>query len=219
MKRKLFVDGETETEGLFYLVQRLAGSPPDYVDDEVTANIKKQISDILVDTSNTKNNIELYDDWCEIEREDFVVTGNYTGHVKCVEAFLKLELNRNVAILDLACGNGLLGIEVGSHGYENVDGLDESLGMLGLARKADVYRDYIVAHVDGLGSIPINAETYDVVMCSNGFALLQIWPSDIPEILRVMRPGGYLLWTMNATYQAENGRFALLDVVIKVYVP
>ena len=69
------------------------------MDIEVTANIKKQISDILVDTSNTKNNIELYDDWCEIEREDFVVTGNYTGHVKCVEAFLKLKLNRNVAIV------------------------------------------------------------------------------------------------------------------------
>ena len=189
------------------------------MDVEVTANIKKQISDILVDTYNPKNNIQFYDDWCgSAWDEDFVCTGNYYGHIKCVEAFLKLKLNRDVAILDLACGNGLLGIEVGSHGYENVDGLDESLGMLGLARKADVYRDYIVAHVDGLGSIPINDETYDVVMCSNGFAPLQIWPSDIPEILRVMRPGGYLLWTMNATYQAENGRFALLDVVIKVYV-
>ena len=216
MKRKLFVDGETE--GLLYLVQRLAGSLPDYVDIEVTANIKKQISDILVDTSNTKNNIELYDDWCEIEREDFVVTGNYTGHVKCVEAFLKLELNRNVAILDLACGTGLLGIEVGSHGYENVDGLDASLGMLGQARKAGVYRDYIVALVNELGSIPINDETYDVVMCSNGFAPGQIYPSAIPEILRVMRPGGYLMWTMREGYQAKSQRFALLDAEINVCI-
>ena len=214
MKRKLFVDGETESKGLFYLVQRLAGSLPDYVDVEVTANIKKQISDILVHTSDPNNNTQFYDD-CD---EDLLVIGNYTGHVKCVEAFLKLELNRNVAILDLACGTGLLGIEVGSHGYENVDGLDASLGMLGQARKAGVYRDYIVALVNELGSIPINDETYDVVMCSNGFAPGQIYPSAIPEILRVMRPGGYLMWTMREGYQAKSQRFALLDAEINVCI-
>ena len=212
--KKLFVDGETESKGLFYLVQRLAGSLPDYVDVEVTANIKKQISDILVDTSDANNNTEFYDD-CD---EDLLVIGNYTGHVKCVEAFLKLELKRNVAILDLACGTGLLGIEVGSHGYENVDGLDASLGMLGQARKAGVYRDYIVALVNELGSIPINDETYDVVMCSNGFAPGQIYPSAISEILRVMRPGGYLLWTMREGYQAKSQRFALLDAEINVCI-
>ena len=32
------------------------------------------------------------------------------------------------------------------------------------ARKQTIYQDYIVAMVDGLGSIPINDSTYDVVM-------------------------------------------------------
>merc|ERR1719339_121603 len=31
LEKKRFVDGETESKGLFYLVQRLAGSLPDYV--------------------------------------------------------------------------------------------------------------------------------------------------------------------------------------------
>ena len=72
---------------------------------------------------------------------------------RCVEAFLKLGLDRKVSILDLAAGTGLLGAEVSlslidrnwliiatdtgaqvaSHGYECVDGLDASLGMLGQA--------------------------------------------------------------------------------------
>ena len=201
---------------MFYLVQRLVGALPDYVDMEVSNTLKKQISDILVDNTDPANRIKFYDDWADTYDEDLVVVGNYTGHIKCVEAFLKLELNRNISILDLACGTGLLGAEVGSHGYELVDGLDASLGMLGQARKAGIYRDYIVAMVDGLGSIPINDETYDVVMCSNGFAPGQIYPSAIPEILRVMRPGGYLLWTMRDGYQTKSQRFALLDAEINV---
>lgn len=87
--------------------------------------------------------------------------------------------------------------------------------MLGQARKQATYRDYIVAMVDGLGSIPINDETYDVVMSSNGFAPGQIYPTAIPEILRIMRPGGYLLWTMREGYQQRSQKFALLDAEIK----
>ena len=37
--------------------------------------------------------------------------------------------------------------------------------MLGQARQQRIYRDYIMAMVEGLGSIP-----YDMVMSSNGFA-------------------------------------------------
>jgi len=108
----------------------------------------------------------------------------------------------------------LLGAEVGKHGYELVDGLDSSLGMLGQARKQNIYRDYILAMVEELGSIPINDETYDVVMSSNGFAPGQIYPSAIPEILRVLRPGGYLIWTMREGYHHKSQRFALLDAEI-----
>merc|ERR550539_3361 len=153
---KKFQDAETGAAGVFYLVQRLAGALPDYVHMEVSTGLKKQISDILVDNTDPANRIKFYDDWCDTYDEELVVIGNYTGHIKCVEAFLKLELNRNISILDLACGTGLLGEEVGKNGYELVDGLDGSLGMLGQARKQGIFRDYILAVVDELGSIPIN---------------------------------------------------------------
>jgi len=205
----------TNTAGVFYLVKRLAGSLPDYVNMEVPAELKEQISDILVDNSDPLNNVKFYDDWCGKYDTDLMIQGNYTGHIKCVEAFVKLGLNRNVNILDLAAGTGLLGAEIGKHGYEFVDGLDSSLGMLGQARKQTIYRDYIVAMVDGLGSIPVNDETYDVVMSSNGFAPGQIYPTAIPEILRIMRPGGYLLWTMREGFQQSSQKFALFDAEIK----
>lgn len=211
MKHTTFLCPDTKALGVFYMVKRLVGSLPDYLPDFVPKGLKEQISTIMVDNSEPMNRVKFYDDWCDKYDEDLVIVGNYTGHIKCVEAFLKLGLDRKVNILDLAAGTGLLGAEVQTHGYDNIDGLDASLGMLGQARKQQIYQDYIVAMVDGLGSIPINDSTYDVVMSSNGFAPGQIYPTAIPEILRVMRPGGYLLWTMREGYQQKSQRFALMD--------
>jgi len=196
------------------MVKRLVGSLPDYLPNFVPDGLKEQISTIMVDNSEPMNRVKFYDDWCDKYDEDLVIVGNYTGHIKCVEAFLKLGLDRKVNILDLAAGTGLLGAEVQSHGYEHVDGLDASLGMLGQARKQQIYQEYIVAMVDGLGSIPLNDGSYDVVMSSNGFAPGQIYPKAIPEILRVIRPGGYLIWTMREGLQQKSQRFALMDAEI-----
>ena len=98
------------------------------------------------------------------------------------------------------------------------------------ARKQGIYKNYIHAAVDGLGTIPVTDEAYDVIVCSNGFAPGdempqptyfcqpsfrsnlttvclgydriwkyvpgQIYPSAFPEMLRVVRPGGYILIAM-----------------------
>merc|ERR1712013_11446 len=140
-----------------------------------------------------------------------VIVGNYNGYVKCAEAFLRLGLSHQVQILDMAAGTGLLGRELTSQGYVNIDGLDKSLGMLGQARKLSIYKNYIHAAVDGLGTIPITDEAYDVIVCSNGFAPGQIYPSAFPEMLRVVRPGGYILIAMKDGYNSQSTRFAMMD--------
>ena len=38
------------------------------------------------------------------------------------------------------------------------------------ARKLGIYKNYIHAAVDKLGSVPVNDETYDVILMANGFA-------------------------------------------------
>ena len=40
--------------------------------------------------------IRFYDEWSDKYEEDLVLVGNYSGHTKCVEAFLSLQLNRFV---------------------------------------------------------------------------------------------------------------------------
>merc|ERR1739838_364928 len=178
VKHENFSDARSRTTGEFYLVKRLAGRFPDYLDRPTPVELQKQIE----------------------------------------EAFLKLGLNHNVSILDLAAGTGLLGGEIGRHGYTLIDGLDSSLGMLNKARKQGIFKNYIHATVDYLGSIPVNDESYDAIVSSNGFAPGQIYPSAIHELLRVLRPGGYIFIAMKDGYQAQSHRFAMMDTKINDHV-
>lgn len=211
MKKERLVDSGSIPIGVLYLLRGLPGHLPQYLDKPVSKELEDSVTQILVDNSDPENRIRFYDSWSAKYDEDLVVIGNYTGHIKCVEAFLKLRLDQNCQILDVAAGTGLLGAEVLKFGYELIDGLDSSLGMLSQARKQGIYKNYIHATVDKLGSIPVNNETYDVILMANGFAPGQIYPWSLPEMLRVLRPGGYLLWTMKDGFQTSSQQFAMMD--------
>merc|ERR1712168_258714 len=214
VKHENFDDSRSNSKGEFYLVKRLAGRFPDYLDRPTPVELQQQIEETLVDSSDPSHTVKFYDAWSEKFCDDMVVIGNYNGYIKCAEAFVKLGLNHNVSVLDLAAGTGLLGREIAGHGYTNIDGLDSSLGMLGKARSQGIFKNYINARLDGLGSIPVNDETYDVIASSNGFAPGQIYPSPLPELLRVLRPGGYIIIAMKDGYQHTSQKFALMDTVI-----
>jgi len=200
-KHETFADKSGKDIGVFYLVRRCGVDLTDIAMTELPTEFEEQLTQIMVDNSDPANRVEFYDKWSDKYDNDLVIIGNYTGHIKCAEAFVKLGLDRSVAILDLAAGTGLLGAEVTKHGYVNIDGLDAAIGMLNQARKQNIYQNYILASVKGLGSIPLNDRTYDVILSSSGFAPGQIYPSDIPELLRILRPGGYILFTMRDGYQ------------------
>jgi len=211
MKHEKFADTRTRTTGEVYIVKRMEGRFPDYLDRPTPVELQEQIEEMLVDSADPKHTVKFYDAWSEKYDDDLVIVGNYNGYVKCAEAFLKLGLNHNVAVLDLAAGTGLLGGEIGRHGFVEIDGLDSSLGMLAKAKQQGIYKNYIHTTVDGLGSIPVNDSSYDVIVSSNGFAPGQIYPSSLPELLRVLRPGGYLLIAMKDGYHVQSHRFAMMD--------
>lgn len=218
IKKERFVDSGSLPVGDFYIVRSLAGELASYLNKPVSKALEEAITDILVDTVDNATRVKFYDSWSEKYEEDLVVIGHYTGHIKCVEAFLKLvkelDLNHNIQILDVAAGTGLLGAEVMKHGFENIDGLDSSLGMLKQAKKQNIYKNYVHCHIDKMGSIPVNNDAYDVLLMSNGFAPGQIYPDSLSEMLRVLKPGGYFLWTMKDGYQTSSPRFAMMDQII-----
>jgi len=215
MKHEQFADSAGQHSGEFYLIKRLPGQLPYFAECGVSGELKNQITNILRDNTEPENRIRFYDEWSDKYEEDLVLVGNYSGHIKCAEAFMSLNLNRSVNILDLACGTGLLGGEITKNGYVNIDGLDASMQMLGQAKKKGIFKEYIYAALDGLGSLPLSDDLYDIVLCSNGFAPGQIYPEAVEEILRILKPGGYLIFTIRDGLEEASPRFATFDSHLK----
>ena len=65
--------------------------------------------------------------------------------------------------------------------------------------------------MDGLLSTGLREETYDVVITAGGFASDAINPHGVTEMLRILRPGGHLLWTMKSVDDEKTTEFKSFD--------
>ena len=56
------------------------------------------------------------------------------------DVFLELKLDRDVRIIDVACGIGIVAEDLSKHGYKNIDGLDPSKGYIEVAKSKGLYK-------------------------------------------------------------------------------
>ena len=65
--------------------------------------------------------------------------------------------------------------------------------------------------MEGILSTGLREETYDVVITAGGFASDAINPHGVTEMLRILRPGGHLLWSMKSVKDEETTEFKSFD--------
>lgn len=101
---------------------------------------------------------------------------------------------RDIRVLDLGCGAGVLSERLLSAGY-SVDAVDMSADMLAFTKQrlskydSDKYR---LARAE-CASLPFPDATFDVVACIGVFGYMEDVDAAIREIKRVLRPGGTLV--------------------------
>ena len=130
------------------------------------------------------------------------------------QTFLRLDLDKNVRIIDIACGIGAVAIELIEAGYKNIDGLDPMKGYLEVAKSKKLYKNYFPLAVEPDKRLPIEDETYDVMVCCAGFFQGLMSPKVFPELLRITKKGGVLLWNIAQGYEHISKDFEHYDQII-----
>ena len=151
---------------------------------------------------NQQELAERYDDWAK-EYEQDLLPENYTGPEPAVEVLCKY-VSKDAKILDAGAGTGLVGELLHQRGYKNIEAMDLSLGMLEQARQKNVYTEL---HQGILGE-PLNfaTDSFDAIISVGTFTLGHAPSSGFDELIRITKPGGYIIFTIRPDYY-ENSDF------------
>ena len=133
--------------------------------------------------------------------DTFAATGSYDatfdewGYVgpETAAAILKNFVPRESRILDAACGSGLTGTALRNLGYEHLEGIDVSAGLLELAEQTGVYEQ--LARVDmQVFPLPFEDGEFDAV---NFVGALTYFETNeiLRELCRIVRSGGYVVFS------------------------
>merc|ERR1711936_1469503 len=130
---------------------------------------------------------------------------------KVIQNFLDLHLPVNSEVLELCSKTGLVSASVQTKGYFKVDVLNEDMPTLRCLQRNNLYRNYIWREVSGIGSTGLREESYDVVVTSGGFSSHAMSPNDITETLRILRPEGFMIWSMKTAQAEHSTEFGLFE--------
>ena len=144
----------------------------------------------------------------------FVTVFNMDQRVTIGETFLNLNLEKDVNIIDIACGTGVVADELKEHGYHNIDGLDPMKGYIEVTKQKNLYKNYFPIGVEPDKALPIQDETYDVMLCCAGFFKGLMSPKVFTELLRIVKKGGILIWNIAEGYEDFGGDFEHYDQII-----
>lgn len=139
----------------------------------------------------------VYDDWAA-EYEQHMKNVGYT-HPAMVAAMVARHVAPTTeAVLDAGAGTGVLGEILCALGYANLYGVDASPGMLEIAGLKKNYRELSRQF---LGQPLDYADDRFALVASSGVFTQGHAPLDgLDELVRIVRPGGYLVFSIARTY-------------------
>jgi ubiquinone/menaquinone biosynthesis C-methylase UbiE len=119
-------------------------------------------------------------------------------------------------ILDVACETGVLARTaakwVGRLG--SVTSLDLNAGMLAVAKRKAPSIDWRQGRAEDL---PFHDNSFDAVVSQFGLMFFQDRPAAIREMIRVLRPGGYLAIAVWDTLAATPGYAAVVELLQRLF--
>jgi predicted TPR repeat methyltransferase len=138
----------------------------------------------------------LYDGWAATYDAEMAAAGY--RHPSICLALLARHLPRGAApVLDAGAGTGLIGEWLGIMGYDHVEALDLSEGMLAVAAAKGAYK---ALHRLALGGpLPFADGHFAGIVSAGVFTTGHVGAEGLPELIRICRPGGAIVLTVKNT--------------------
>ncbi len=144
----------------------------------------------------------LYDEWATDYDQQLWASGNpYTAILLGFAGRFLTDFDAR--ILDVGCGTGNMGLLLQQMGYDNIDGLDPSEGMLEMARAKSVYRNLFSLFLDTRIELP--DASYDAVIAAGVLTHGHAPPRSLDGILSITRSGGVILFSLSRIAWEEFG--------------
>ena len=158
--------------------------------------------DLDVSRNKTQQLKEIYADWASTYDRDNDGKLATVSQPNAVAILTQHLTNKDAAILDVGCGTGLVGHHLALNGFTNFSGTDLSQDMLDRA-KGRGYRKLFAA--DAEAGLPVEDNAYDACLCVGVFTHGHVRPEGFAELLRVTRPGGIIVFTVNEGVWQKDG--------------
>ncbi|MEO9518567.1 MAG: class I SAM-dependent methyltransferase [Paracoccaceae bacterium] len=147
------------------------------------------------------DNRKFYANWADTYDTEFVTTHGYVLPQQVCAAFC--SAGGVGPVLDVGAGTGICGVLLADQGQREVDGMDLSPEMLTVARGKGVYRDLIEADI--LKGIDRPDAFYNGIVSAGTFTHGHVGPDALDEILRLLKPGGLAVLSINAEHFQSLG--------------
>ncbi len=145
---------------------------------------------------------ERYDQWASDYDSDLERDFGWSAPALAAGVFEKY-VPTNARVLDAGAGTGLVGVALKEKGYGSIVAMDLSQGMLAEARKTGAYErcDQMV-----LGeTLGYETDSFDAVISVGVFTVGHVPPNGLDDLVRVVKPGGHIIYSLRPDVYAENG--------------
>ncbi len=146
---------------------------------------------------------KLYKKWAQTYDDDFALSSNYLSPKKISSFFNKHSRNTDTPILDVGAGTGLVGELLYKTGNKKIIGIDISSEMLEQAKLKGCYSSLMEADVTK--KIPLKNNSIGAVVSAGTFTHGHIGPDALDELLRITKPGGLFVLSVNSKIFIKGG--------------
>ena len=143
-----------------------------------------------------------YNDWATEYDADLETLG-FIGPRAAAETLTKYISDPEAKLLDAGAGTGMVGQELARLGFKRVTALDLSPAMLMVANEKFVYEELVVGELGK--SLSFESDAFGSTTCVGTFTIGHAPPESLDELVRVTKPGGYVVFTVRTDHYTEGG--------------